>query len=77
MKTLQQEIVEALRDAAPYLDEKSEATINKLAAKVESARCENCEYWEKEGSFQLRKCSVHDEDRQFQDFCWNFTNKVI
>ena len=44
VKTLKDEIVEALRDAAPYLDEKSEAAINKLATKVESARCENCLY---------------------------------
>ena len=51
VKTLKDEIVGALRDAAPYLDEKSEATINKLAAKVESARCENCEEYNKINSF--------------------------
>ena len=83
VKTLKDEIVEALRDAAPYLDEKSEAMINKLAAKVESARCENC-HW-----FNIVKptcCDNPKNDNGFDDgawieangpefFCWHFEPK--
>lgn len=71
VKTLKDEIVGALRDAAPYLDEKSEATINKLAAKVESARCENCaNYYE-----NFSHCEYDGSYQEPNSFCWNFEQK--
>jgi hypothetical protein len=80
MKTLKDEIVEALRDAAPYLDEKSEATINKLAAKVESARCENCAHSPDDISIceteePVWECIFVDGTHSKSFGCWNFEPK--
>lgn len=72
MKTLQQEIVETLRKASStarkyansydkfalshheYMDQSKE--FDELAAKVESARCENCVHWE-------------SKDNELSNFC--------
>lgn len=43
MKTLQEEVVEALFGAAPLVCELSWEHYLQLAVKVESARCDNCE----------------------------------
>ena len=82
MKPLKDEIVEALRDVAPYLDEKSEATINKLAAKVEAARCDNCTYFDSTpptgciypwSEFDANGAAIDWCGTKFG--CWNFEPK--
>jgi hypothetical protein len=88
MKTLQQEIVEALNDAySSFLSAQDDFTLfselKRLAAKVESARCENCEYFDSTpptgcvyqwSGFDTKGAAIDWCETKFG--CWHFETKV-
>lgn len=93
MKTLQEEIIEALCDArtANFYLPTVRDKYDKLAAKVEYARCENCEYWETDQDPGSGEC-IHKNNNNSELFdnkdafslnwadmefgCWHFEPKV-
>ena len=79
MKTLQQEIVEALNELAnsaisPQINFNLFQKSKQLSEKVLSARCENCEHYYHDNHDE--GCKLHQLEYQGPNFgCWNFKEK--
>lgn len=76
MKTLQQEIVEALNDGGDsaiscQIDFKLFHRLKTLATKVESALCENCDFYDIFNNY----CDNQERHMAVYDVCWNFKEK--
>lgn len=73
MKTLQQEIFEALRGArvANFYLPRVREEYDDLATKIASARCENCKSFDAYSGY----CNSSSRAMADNDFCWNFKGK--